>query len=128
MFALYLTDGSLVGVTNEDPIALPGVSIKLLDCTPNLDHCSWNRETLEFVNNRTNYSKLEFLTKFSIAERLAARSSADPIVEDFMQLVNLAENIDIQDHQTIAGIGYLVHVGILSQTRATEILNNASSP
>lgn len=120
--ALYLDDGTLVGVTNQEPVALPGVSIKEIDTVPNLASSVWNIETLEFVRNSALYSKLEFMTRFTIQERLAAKSSTDPVVQDVLNLLNLAEFVDITDSNTINGVMYLAYVGIITQQRAVEIL------
>ncbi len=121
-YALYLEDGTLVGVTNSEPVALLGISIKEMTEAPNLSNSTWNQETLEFTRSSTIYTKLEFKNKFTIQERLAARSSTDPIVQDILEMTNIAEYVDITDSTTIQGIYYLVAVGILTNERATEIL------
>ncbi len=121
-YALHLNDGKLVGITNIEPIALPGVSIKELQTLPDLAKSSWNEETLEFDRTSTVYTKLEFMTRFTIAERLSAKGSNDPIVSDFLELLSIAEHIDISDTNTIAGVNYLAYLGIITQQRATEVL------
>ncbi len=120
--ALYLTDGTLVGVTNSDPVALPSVSVIQLDSPPLLDKCIWNSETLSFDINSTTCSKLDFMTRFTISERLAAKASSDPVVADFLELLTLAEFIDTSDPNTIAGVNYLAYAGIISQSRIPDVL------
>lgn len=88
--------------------------------------------TLKFVSDYSEnlvlqqnlqLSQLEFLRRFTSQERIAAKTSADPIVEDFMYLLTLAQNIRLDDPDTIAGVNYLESVGILSEGRTQEILN-----
>lgn len=96
---------------------------------------SWQipeRHTLKFVSDYSEnlvlqqnleLSQLEFLRRFTSQERIAAKTSADPIIEDFMYLFTLAQNIRLDDPDTIAGVNYLESVGILSEGRTQEILN-----
>lgn len=69
-------------------------------------------------------SKLEFLRRFTLSERIAIRTKAktDPIVEDFMDLLELSQVIGINDTDTINGLNYLSLLGILSTERIQEIL------
>ena len=67
-------------------------------------------------------TQLEFLRRFTSQERIAAKTSADPVIEDFMYLLTLAQNIRLDDPDTIAGVNYLEQQGILAEGRATEIL------
>ena len=67
-------------------------------------------------------TQLEFLRRFTSQERIAAKTSAEPVIEDFMYLLTLAQNIRLDDPDTIAGVNYLEQQGILAEGRATEIL------
>lgn len=68
-------------------------------------------------------SQLEFLRKFTAEERISVRSSIDPMVIDFLHLLNLAQNIRLDDPDTIAGINYCESIGLLAEGRAAQILS-----
>jgi len=76
---------------------------------------------LAVVGTEVPWTKFEYLERFTPAERLAvrARAKADPVVEDFMELMNASGGI----YPSLArpGLQYLASVGILSFDRATEI-------
>lgn len=122
IYALYLADGSLVGVTNEVPVALPSVSVVSLDAAPDLNGSTWNPETLSFVASATQMSKREFLARFTLAERAVIRASTDTIVQDLMFLLDAATYIDLNDSTLAQGIGYLGMIGLVESHRVQEIL------
>jgi hypothetical protein len=70
------------------------------------------------------YTSYEFLLRFTPQERAAFRAAAmtDPLVADFQQLATAAQQIVSNDPNTVAGMNYLVSVGLLTQQRANEIL------
>jgi hypothetical protein len=67
---------------------------------------------------------LEFLNRFTDEEALTiiALSKTDPTVELWWIKYNKAQDIDLDDPQTIAGVTSLETAGILSPGRAAEIL------
>lgn len=67
-------------------------------------------------------TQLNFLRRFTSQERITAKASNDPIIEDFMYLLTLAQDIRLDDQDTIAGVNYLEQQGILAEGRAAEIL------
>ena len=69
-------------------------------------------------------TKLEYLRRFTSAERVAIRAAAkmEPVLEDYMSLLELAEEINTQDSDTIAAVQMLESVGLISAGRANEIL------
>lgn len=90
---------------------------------PDLRYYDWSPSSLAFVKNSIRaLSRLEFLTRFTMEERIAARSSSDPIIKDMLSLIDLAEFINLDDPTTSQAIGYLGMVGILTPERVTEIL------
>ena len=119
---LYLEDGTLVGVTNAEPLALPGVSIKQLDVAPDLSTHEWDIDSLEFVRSTTQISKRELLSRFTLEERTSIRNSTDPIVQDLMFILDAANFIDLSDRQLIQGLNYLSSIGMLSPDRLDVIL------
>jgi hypothetical protein len=73
---------------------------------------------------RKIFTAYEFLLRFTPQERAAFRAAAntDPLVADFQQLASAAQEVIGDDPMTIAGMNYLVSVGLLSQERSDEIL------
>ena len=67
-------------------------------------------------------TQLAFLRRFTAAERIAARASSDPLIVDFLHLLDLAQDIRLDDPDTIAGVRYLETVGVLAAGRADVIL------
>ena len=83
-----------------------------------------NTSTLNFEKKKKKiYSKLEFLSKFTLQERITARASADPIVKDFLSLLDIAEFVNLEDITTIQAVNYLALQGIITEQRAQEILS-----
>ena len=77
---------------------------------------------------RKAWTAYEFLNRFTYSERAAYRQLAktDDMVADFMSLAQAAQEIISDDPTTIAGMNYLVSVGIISESRKNEILDNAN--
>lgn len=71
-------------------------------------------------------SKLEYQLLFTLEERIAIRTSSDPIVIDSREMAQIAEFIDLTDPNTIAGTQYLQMAGILTAERVEQVL--AGSP
>jgi hypothetical protein len=70
------------------------------------------------------YSSFEFLNRFTPAERASFRAAAqtDAAIADFSQLATAAQEVLNNDPVTVAGMDYLVSVGLLTRARADEIL------
>jgi hypothetical protein len=70
------------------------------------------------------YTAYEFLTKFTQQERASFRNAAltDELVADFQELAIAAQTISTINPTTIAGMNYLVSVGLISEERKNEIL------
>lgn len=121
-FVSYIqSSGVLVGVSNTEPPTLPDVYVAQYQTKIDLENMSWEPSTLSFITTGV-LSRLEFLTKFTTQERIAIRSSTDPIIIDFMELLNMAENINLNDTNTKNGVGYLAYLGIIAPSRVGEIL------
>ena len=67
-------------------------------------------------------TKLAFLRRFTAEERIAIRASIDPVIVDFMMLLDLSQELVTTDPDTRAGIEYLVAQGLLTLERAEMIL------
>lgn len=85
---------------------------------------SWNYSSA-VVPAPKRYTSYEFLLRFTPAERSAFRAAAvtDPNVADFQQLATAAQQVISNDPITIAGMNYLVFVGLLTEERKNEILS-----
>jgi hypothetical protein len=70
-------------------------------------------------------TKLEFLRRFTQDERVAIRTVAKSNVqlEDYMAMIDLAQDIDTADADTKAGVQMLEYVGLIAEGRAAEILS-----
>lgn len=70
------------------------------------------------------YTALQFLTRFTSAERATLRSAAssDSTLADFLMQLECAHEIVNTEATTTAGMDYLVAQGHLTRTRADEIL------
>jgi hypothetical protein len=70
------------------------------------------------------YGSLEFLNRFTAAERAAIRLEAqtDDDLADFMMLLECAVEVVNTDATTTNGMDYLVSLALLTRARADEIL------
>jgi hypothetical protein len=59
-----------------------------------------------------------------VQERIAIRTAAksNPIVEDFMHLLDLAADVNLTHAATMQGVGYLEQQGLIAAGRAAAIL------
>lgn len=126
-WAILTLNGKLVGVNynyNEaTQLGIPGISIiEMPGEIPNLNKVVWDEENQEFKITSKIITKLEFISKFTTEERLAAYNSSDPIIKDAFNMLQLATDIDLEDSRTIQLVQYLTYVGILTPQRAMEIL------
>lgn len=73
---------------------------------------------------RKSWTAYQFLLRFTPQERAAYRAAAqtDDLVADFLNLATAAQEIINDDPMTIAGMDYLVSIGILTSQRKAEIL------
>lgn len=124
MYYAISKNGKLVGVTTENAynFNLPDVSIHEFDGPiPDLNSTMWDDQSETLIANPTMITKLAFLNRFTLTERMAIRSSTDPIVADIMNLLEIAEYVNLTDPNTTQGVGYLAMVGVIAPNRVTEI-------
>jgi len=69
-------------------------------------------------------TRLAFLQRFTLQERMTVRAarSTDPVVEDFMAMVDAATFIDLARPDTEDGVGYLVTKNHITADRAGVVL------
>ena len=104
------------------------VDLILQDRAENLNRDLQQREQakLQAGNFKINLSKLEFLRRFTAEERIAIRTrgKTNPIIEDFLAMLDLAESINIADLDTINAVHYLRSLNdIATDARVMEILS-----
>lgn len=69
-------------------------------------------------------TKVAYLKRFTQPERIGIREAAkvNAVVEDYVELLNLAQDVDLADPETVAGVQQLEAAGLLAAGRAAEIL------
>ena len=67
-------------------------------------------------------SHFAFMMLFTQPERTAIRTSADPVVQDFIYMLEKSGGIYLSYPMTINGINYLYTAGLLTETRRDAIL------
>ena len=75
-----------------------------------------------------SWSTLDFLLRFTAAERAAIRNSPIPEVADFADLLRASGEVQ-SDHPLLGqGMGLLVLTGLLTAERSAQILSSDPSP
>lgn len=69
-------------------------------------------------------TKLSFIRRFSLSERIHMTSSDDPIIQDGLLMLQVAEDIDLNDEDTVSFVLYARDNGYITTERAEEILTN----
>lgn len=84
-----------------------------------------NQKSPRFEIQLKVYTPLEFLRKFTQAERIAIKAAAagSPELADFMYLLEMAQEIRTTDPDLINGIKSLVAAGLLTEERSLDILS-----
>lgn len=123
MYSVLYNENGLVGVTNAEVQALPGISYISIDASiPDLNTHSWDLDQLQFIRNTSLLTKREFLERFTLQERATIRASQDVVVNDLMFLLDAATYVDLTDTTLQQGIGYLSSIGLVSAQRVQSIL------
>jgi hypothetical protein len=75
-------------------------------------------------------TKIAMITRFSDAEYTGILSAAktDVEVQGWLDRFYAANNIDLTDGRTVAGVNMMVSKGLLTQPRADAILNDPVQP
>jgi hypothetical protein len=71
----------------------------------------------------TVVSRLDFLRRFTRAERIALRAAeaTDPVVADFLLMLTLAEDVDLTSEDVTDGLAYLEANGFVTAERSAAI-------
>lgn len=76
-------------------------------------------------NGPRTMTKLEYLRRFTVEERVGIRAAAEQnaVLADYLALMELAQEINTGDPDTIAAVTILEQAGLIAAGRAQEILN-----
>lgn len=128
MYYVITKNTQLVAVCKTSPYAegiYDGYSVhEFDDPIPDLNVHNWNStiEQFERTDNQSTLTKLQFLNKFTISERVQIMSSSDPVMKDIIRMFDAADYINLHDSKTLQAIGYFFQQGILTQDRYLEII------
>lgn len=67
-------------------------------------------------------SRLDFLRRFTAQQRIDIRSNDDPIIKDALQMLDLAEQIELDDQDTVFFVNYLVTQNLITEEDSLRIL------
>ena len=87
----------------------------------------WNPETMRWDPRPVEavlVTEFQFKARLTADERIAIRDAAktDPYVEDFLDLLASADEVNMRDALVIGAVGYLTSRGLLTEERAGEVL------
>ncbi len=89
---------------------------------------SWDSNSRTFVSvsaSTGTLTKYQFLDRFTMNERLAIRAAAkvDPIVDDFMAMLDISQEVQLNNPLVYQGLSYLAYTGKLDSGRIDQILS-----
>lgn len=90
-----------------------------------LEHYQWDVETRGFVVKvQRILTKKDFLKRLTPQEYIGIKSAAQSNgnVDYYWQLFMLAEEINLDDPDTVSGLNLLVYAGLLQSDRVQQIL------
>ncbi len=67
-------------------------------------------------------SRLEFLRRFTAQQRISIRAANDPVIVDGLQLLDLAEDVNLQDPDTVYFVNHCASQGYITTADADRIL------
>lgn len=76
------------------------------------------------VETSASLTKFQFLSRIPTAKRIAIRAAAatDPIIEDALLMLDMAQEVRTDDPMTVDLVGYLQAMGYLSAAEAAAML------
>lgn len=118
------TDGSGIVIRIDDEFPGDGIFVlQIQDGTP--CELGWKAELGFFYPPK--WTSYEFLINLTKEERATIRqlSQTDENVADFLMLAQSAQEIISTDPTTLAGMNYMVYIGVFSEQRKNDILATA---
>ena len=113
--------------TSESPLSVSGHPLQVKTfADADLSKMEWDRGGLNFKPKATSriVTKLEYLRRFTGDERVNIRAVAksNPVLEDYMALLELSEEINLDDPDTVAAqfVAFVMSVSI-----ATALISSA---
>ena len=67
-------------------------------------------------------TRLEFLRSFTAQQRIAIRAANDPVIVDALQLLDLADDVNLQDPDVVYFVNYCAAQGYITIADASRIL------
>ncbi|MBK8872355.1 MAG: hypothetical protein IPN19_15315 [Elusimicrobia bacterium] len=126
MFYYVLLNDDLIAtavVATTELVVLPEGGMALDNYTPEVVGMRWTGSGWAPGDARpAPLTQLAFLRRFTAEERIACRASSDPVVQDFLHLLGLAQDVRLDDADTVAGVNYLESLGLLAEGRAAAVL------
>lgn len=106
---------------SDAPVEWSGMEFATHDHTPEPDQSPVTDVPVKAMT----WTKLEYLRRFTQAERIGIRDAAKVVPElfDYMELLALAEEIRSDDPDIAAALAMLEGAGLIASGRAQEILN-----
>ena len=88
-------------------------------------HTEWTPDAQPVAPTSHTLTKLEYLRRFTVDERVAIRAAAaqNAVLADYLQLMELAQDINTGDPDTVAAVTMLEQAGLIATGRANEVLN-----
>lgn len=122
---LRIDDSIADEATKDLPVHFIGTDVSVVADMVNKKQ--WNPETSlmeDWEPPVRVISKFQFLKRFSAEKRAALLTLAktDVMVEVFMTMLNAAQEVDLDDQETVQGIEYLVSVNAITEEERDAIL------
>ena len=132
-YVLYnQSSGHIVDLSESGPVSVePGQALKTFnEPIPNPINSKWNSVTLEYNIKPLDtwetrmVTVYQFLNKFTAQERVIIKTVAKTNValQDYLDMVNQAQEIDLNDPTLYGGLMFFVSLGLLDEYRIAEIL------
>ena len=113
---------ALVGTVTDDYVAQEGEV--LLPLPEGFDLDSWEYSEGALRKKPVRLTRLDYMRRFTLVEEAGIRVAArtDPMIEVILGRLSAAEYVDVTDPETMAGVDYLVGMGLLTAERKAEVL------
>lgn len=126
--ACNVQTGDLLQISTET-ISVSGhpLMVKTFDMPiPDMTKFDWIPNSLSFAPKSTSrkLTKLQYLRRFTQQERINIRNAAgsSPELYDYLAMLELAEEIDLDDPDTVGAVNMLEMIGLIGAGRADEVL------
>jgi hypothetical protein len=114
-----------IGTVLADPVVLTARGYQAIQLGGNPNGMVWNPATRSFAAAPAPAIVLvpwQFIQLFSPSVYGAMHNSTDPVIGQFMMMVQSANTINLSDPVVVNGIGYLQQQNVLTATQAANVL------